>query len=144
MDHRHPHSHHTPATPRQAPVPMTTDGLPAPAPPVTKTEWTCPMHPQIVRSEPGTCPICGMALEPRTVTLEEAENPELREMRRRFWMGVVLTLPLVAIAMAHMLPFHWAHALAASRLRAWVELALASPVVLWGGWPFFVRGWQSV
>jgi Cu+-exporting ATPase len=111
----------------------------------TKTEYVCPMHPEIVRSEPGSCPICGMALEPRTVTLNEPENPELVDMRRRLWVSAVLTLPVFAIAMGEMLagggllqPWF------SVRAQTWVQLALATPVVLWGGWPFFVRAWQSV
>jgi P-type Cu+ transporter len=107
------------------------------------TEYTCPMHPQIVRPGPGTCPICGMALEPRTVTAKEEDNPELRDMTRRFWVGVALTVPLLVIAMADMLPnMPVQHALPG--WLPWIELLLASPVVLWGGWPFFQRGWASV
>jgi P-type Cu+ transporter len=111
---------------------------------LTKTEYTCPMHPQIVRSVPGNCPICGMALEPRTVTVVEEENPELREMTRRFWWSLALTAPLLAIAMTDMLrgmPVQ--HALPEGWLE-WIELLLATPVVLWGGLPFFQRGWTSV
>jgi Cu+-exporting ATPase len=107
----------------------------------TRTEYTCPMHPEIVRPGPGTCPICGMALEPRTVTAQDEENPELRDMTRRFWAGVVLTVPLLVIAMADMLPGMPAHR---GGWQPWMELLLASPVVLWGGWPFFQRGWASV
>jgi len=108
------------------------------------TEYTCPMHPQIVRSGPGTCPICGMALELRTVTAKEEDNPELRDMTRRFWVGVALTVPLLVIAMADMLPsMPVQHALPGGWLP-WIELLLASPVVLWGGWPFFQRGWASI
>jgi P-type Cu+ transporter len=114
-----------------------------PAAPTTRTEWTCPMHPQIVRDGPGNCPICGMALEPKTVTMEE-DNPELRSMQRRFWTGVVLSLPLVFIAMAHLIPSAWARELGSSAARPWIELILATPVVLWGGWPFFVRAVDSV
>ena len=122
----------------------------------SKTDYTCPMHPEIVRVEPGSCPICGMALEPRTVTLEE-DNPELRDMTRRFWVGVVLTAPLLAMAMGSML---WPHALMdgsvdiplGNRLvlmpwrsiLPWLEMLLATPVVLWCGWPFFQRGWASI
>ena len=110
----------------------------------TRVEYTCPMHPAIVRPEPGACPICGMALEPRTVTAREEENPELRDMTRRFWISVLLTAPLLGIAMADMLPgTPVQHALPHGWLP-WIELALATPVVLWGGWPFFQRGWASL
>ncbi|HZI65588.1 MAG TPA: heavy metal translocating P-type ATPase [Thermoanaerobaculia bacterium] len=114
------------------------------AAPATKTEWTCPMHPQIVKSEPGSCPICGMALEPRTVTLDEEKNPELTDMTRRFWLSVVLSAPLVVIAMGHLLPNDPIGRLLPHGIRNFVELALATPVVLWGGFPFFVRAWQSI
>ena len=110
----------------------------------TKTEWTCPMHPEIVRAEAGSCPICGMALEPRTVSATEEENPELRDMTRRFWIGVALTAPLLGIAMGSMA---WPHVFMASSWNGglpWLELLLATPVVLWCGWPFFHRGWTSV
>ena len=107
-------------------------------------EYTCPMHPEIVRSEPGSCPICGMALEPRTTTLEEEDNPELSDMSRRFWVSLALTTPLLAIAMADMLPgMAVQHAMPPGWLP-WLELMLATPVVLWGGRPFFERGWTSV
>jgi Cu+-exporting ATPase len=110
----------------------------------TKTEYTCPMHPEIVRPGPGACPICGMALEPRTVTAKEEENPELRDMTRRFWVCVALTVPLLGIAMGDMLPgMPVKSALPLGRLE-WLELILATPVVLWGGWPFFQRGWASI
>lgn len=113
-----------------------------PASPSTKTEYVCPMHPQIVRPEPGSCPICGMALEPRIVTAEEQENPELTSMTRRFWVSVVLTMPILVSAMgASLLGLE---KLISLRALAWIELILATPVVLWGGWPFFVRGWQSI
>ena len=108
-----------------------------------KTQYTCPMHPEIVQDEPGDCPICGMALEPVTVTLAEEKNPELVDMTRRFWVSVVLTAPVLLLAMGGIvgLTFDW---LASQRVLTWLELAFATPVVLWGGWPFFVRGWQSV
>ena len=107
-------------------------------------EYTCPMHPEIVRPQPGNCPICGMALEPRTATAHEEVNPELRDMTRRFWVSLALTVPLVLIDMANMLRgMHMQHVLSGGWL-AWLELLLASPVVLWGGWPFFQRGWASV
>jgi Cu+-exporting ATPase len=115
------------------------------APAQTRTEFVCPMHPEIVRGEPGSCPICGMALEPRTVTMDEEENPELTDMRRRFWVSAVLTLPVFAIAMSEMLPSGGPIAgLVPQPLFTRIQLALATPVVLWGGWPFFVRGWRSV
>jgi P-type Cu+ transporter len=117
----------------------------APAATPVKTEWVCPMHPQIVRDAPGSCPICGMALEPRTVTLEERENPELTDMRRRFWVSAALSLPLLLLAMSEMLPPGGAlMRLRESRAAGWGEAVLATPVVLWGGWPFFVRAWRSV
>ncbi len=120
---------------------------PAPAAPASGSsaaaEWTCPMHPEVVRDGPGSCPICGMALEPKTVTLE-ADNSELESMQRRFWASVVLSLPLVLIAMAHMVPGGWGRQVSGSAARPWIELLLATPVVLWGGWPFFVRAYQSV
>ena len=108
-----------------------------------RVEYTCPMHPEIVRP-PGSCPICGMALEPRTVTAEAEENPELRDMTRRFWISLALTAPLPGIAMADVLPgMPVQHALPGGWLP-WIELLLATPVVLWGGWPFFQRGWTSI
>jgi len=110
----------------------------------SKVEYTCPMHPEIVRPGPGSCPICGMALEPRTVTLNEEENPELRDMRRRFWFSLVLTLPLVGIDMLHMMPGMPVQHLMPGASLPWLELLLATPVVLWGGWPFFQRGWASL
>lgn len=115
-----------------------------PRTPATRTQWTCPMHPEIVRDTPGNCPICGMALEPITVAAEEDENPELRDMTRRFWVSTALTIPLVIIAMGHFLPGRPLERLLARGPLGWIELALATPVVLWGGWPFFVRGWYSV
>ncbi|MGC1501961.1 MAG: copper-translocating P-type ATPase, partial [Terriglobales bacterium] len=127
-----------------------------PAPAATTTEYTCPMHPEIVRTEAGSCPICGMALEPRTVSAAREENPELRDMTRRFWVGVGLTAPLLAIAMGSMI---WpgmfmggVDILRGGTLKVtpwgsilpWIELILATPVVLWCGWPFFQRGWASI
>ena len=112
--------------------------------PQATAEYTCPMHPEIVRREPGSCPICGMALELRVGTQAEEENPELREMSKRFWISLVLTLPLLAGAMGAMLPGIVApHGFRPGWTR-WIEFVLATPVVLWGGWPFFVRGWLSI
>jgi P-type Cu+ transporter len=110
----------------------------------TRTEYTCPMHPEIVRPGPGSCPICGMALEPRTVTAAAEENPELRDMTRRFWVSLALTAPLVAIAMGGMFLEMPLHRLLPGAALPWLELALATPVVLWGGWPFFQRFWTSL
>ena len=107
-------------------------------------EYVCPMHAQIVRSEPGSCPICGMALEPRTASVQEEENPELEYMQRRFWAGVALTIPVLISSMGMYIPGHPLDQLAAPRTWTWFELILSTPVVLWGGWPFFVRGWQSI
>ena len=109
----------------------------------TKTHYTCPMHPEVERDEPGDCPICAMALEPMSVTLEEEENPELTDMMQRFWVSGALTVPLIVVAMGEAvgLSFQW---LGSPRTLAWIELGLGTPVVLWGGWPFFVRGWQSI
>lgn len=111
--------------------------------PSTRTRYTCPMHPQIVRDEPGNCTICGMALEPMTVTVNET-NPERDSMTRRFWIGAILTLPLLAIMVSDLLPSHPIQELLKGPSLGWFELAIASPVVLWGGWPFFQRGWASI
>jgi P-type Cu+ transporter len=110
----------------------------------TRTEYVCPMHPEVVRDAPGSCPICGMALEPRTVTLEQPENPELTDMRRRFWISTALSLPVMLLGMRHLLPGDPLALLGPHWVWPWVELVLATPVVLWGGWPFFVRFWQSL
>ena len=107
------------------------------AAPAMKTEYVCPMHAEVVSDHPGSCPKCGMALEPRTVTATEDANPELVQMTRRFWWSVALGVPLLALAMGHMLT-PLAHTLS-PRLVAWIEFALATPIVLWGGWPFFER-----
>ena len=110
----------------------------------TRIEYTCPMHPEIVRTEPGSCPICGMTLEPRTVSAGAEENPELRNMTRRFWVGVILTAPLLAIAMGSMIwPKTFMNMLSSARLP-WIEFALATPVVWWSGLPFFQRFWTSL
>jgi Cu+-exporting ATPase len=109
-----------------------------------EVRWTCPMHPQIVRNEPGSCPICGMALEPVTPAAGNAANPELRGMTWRFWVGVALSVPLLAIAMAEHFDQAALDALVAPRLLVWLQLILGTPAVLWGGWPFFQRGWASL
>jgi P-type Cu+ transporter len=110
----------------------------------TRTEYVCPMHPEIVRHEPGSCPICGMALEPRVVSLKEEANPELVDMTRRFWVSAALSLPLLLLAMSEMIPGQPVQHAISPRLLIWLQLALATPVVLWGGWPFFERGWRSI
>lgn len=113
------------------------------APPSVRTEYTCPMHPEIVRSEPGNCPICGMALEPREITGDEA-NPELRDMTRRFWTSVVMTIPLLLLMVSEMLPSMPLQHMLSGKVWAWIEFAFATPVVWWCGWPFFERAWQSI
>jgi len=111
--------------------------------PLTHSRYTCPMHPEIVRDKPGNCPICGMALEPMTATVEQA-NPELRRMTLRLWVGIGFTLPLLAIMISDLVPSHPIQRILAAPILGWVEFAVASPVVLWGGWPFFQRGWASI
>jgi Cu+-exporting ATPase len=117
------------------------DGSQPAAPAVVETategvQYTCPMHPEIVRDHPGACPKCGMALEPVTVTATNAPNPELIDMTRRMWISAAITLPLLAIMFAPRSLF--------GSVTGWIQLALATPVVLWGGWPFFERGWASI
>ncbi|MCK0207679.1 heavy metal translocating P-type ATPase [Starkeya koreensis] len=116
----------------------------APAEPVPEgTEYTCPMHPEIRQIGPGSCPICGMALEPLLVSLDSGPNHELIDMTRRFWIGLALTVPVFALEMgAHLVPA--LHHLVPPGVSSIIQLALATPVVLWAGWPFFVRGWQSL
>jgi Cu+-exporting ATPase len=125
---------------------MTLEPVMPSTPESSKTEYTCPMHPEIIRDGPGSCPKCGMALEPRTVSLtEEESNPEYEDMRRRFIVGAILTLPLVIIAMRDLIPgARLLDTLATAKTYEWLALILATPVVLWAGWPFFVRGVQSV
>src|SRR5271170_3134810 len=121
---------------------MTLEAATLTAPPA-RTQYTCPMHPQIVRNEPGNCPICGMTLEPLTVAANEA-NPELDSMTRRFWVCAALTLPLLAVMVSDILPGHTLQHLLKGQLLGWFEFAIATPVVVWGGWPFFQRGWASI
>jgi Cu+-exporting ATPase len=107
-------------------------------------QYTCPMHPEIVRDAPGSCPTCGMALEPVAPSLDEKESPEYADMRRRFWVSLALTSPLIVLAMSEMVAGRWLPAWITTRGLSWLQLVLATPVVLWGGLPFFVRGWQSL
>jgi P-type Cu+ transporter len=132
----HDHCHHA----GHAPAPAES---PAPAAAVPEgTIYTCPMHPQVRQAGPGACPICGMALEPELAAAEAAPNPELADMTRRFWVGLVLALPVVVLEMGgHLANLH---ALLGQTLANWLQFIFATPVVLWAGWPFFVRGWQSI
>jgi P-type Cu+ transporter len=110
---------------------------------LSRTEWVCPMHPQVVKSAAGNCPLCGMPLEPRTASLE-AENPELSDMSRRFWLALALSAPLLVLSMGDMLPGMPVSGLLGGRVRVFLELALATPVVLWSGWPFLERAVTSL
>jgi len=111
---------------------------------VARTDWSCPMHPEVVQSEPGNCPKCGMALEPRTITLEEPANPELRDMTRRFRFAVTLAVPLLLLSMGDMLPGRPVSNVLSARARTLLELAFATPVCLWGAWPFYERALTSL
>ncbi len=110
----------------------------------TRTEYVCPMHPEVVQDHPGTCPKCGMALEPRVVSAEEEENPELADMRKRFFWSLALTLPVFVVSMGDMLPGRPLTAWLSPTAAVWLQFVLATPVVLWGGWPFFARAVTSV
>ncbi len=142
-----------------APAPLTLvrerprSGAPAPSQPGTfapshprtlAPEYTCPMHPEVRQRGPGSCPICGMALEPVEASLDEEPNHELLDMSRRFWWSLVLTTPILVFMVSEFLPGQPLQRAVASRVTTWIQFALASPVVLWGGWPFFVRGWSSI
>ena len=117
-------------------------GRAEPAPAREDVEYTCPMHPEIRQIGPGSCPICGMALEPVVATAEVGESAELRDMTRRFWIGLVLTLPVFVLEMGgHLTNLNH---LLGQQLSNWIQLVLATPVVLWAGWPFFVRAVASV
>ncbi len=130
------------ADPRKYLAPANPSGPGAPDNAKPGTKYTCPMHPEIVRDGPGSCPICGMALEPMTVSREKPDSDELRDMTRRFWIGLCLALPLFALEMGgHLLGLHLP---ISARVAGIAQLALATPVVLWAGWPFFVRGWASL
>ena len=114
---------------------------PTTAPPGSKVEYICPMDPEVVSTEPGACPICGMALEPKVVTLEDRPNPELLDMSRRFWICLGPAFLVMLLAMADMLPVGQ---VVHGSIKNWIQLLLATPVVLWGGWPFFERAWHSI
>lgn len=131
-DHAHGCCSHQHPTPADSPSPL------AHGPAI----YTCPMHPEIRQAGPGSCPICGMALEPVTVSLHDEENHELADMTRRFWVSVLFSVPLLAIAMGHMVPA-FAHVFGFPG-RVWVELALALPVCTWAAWPFYQRAVASV
>src|SRR5690606_7139274 len=104
--------------------------------------WTCPMHPEVRQDHPGACPICGMGLEPELVTADTGPSAELTDMSRRFWIALVLTLPVFVLEMgAHLFPA--LHHLVPMKLSIWIQFVLAAPVVLWAGWPFFERAWAS-
>src|ERR1700691_3851800 len=115
-----------------------------PVQPASRIEYTCPMHPEIVRPGPGSCPICGMALEPRDAVMDQEENVELVSMTRRFWTSVALTVPILALAMSDLIPGQPLQNILSPRAIGWIEFLLATPVVLWAGWPFFERGWASI
>jgi Cu+-exporting ATPase len=118
--------------------------LDVPLAPAVRTEYLCPMHPEIIRDQPGNCPKCGMALEPRNAAIEEPANPEFVSMKRRFWFSTALAIPCVLIGMSPMIPGNPIMSILSTRAVGWIELLLATPVVLWGGWPFFERGWASL
>jgi Cu+-exporting ATPase len=129
-----PAKYASPAPPAAPPqVPVNPDAI-----------YTCPMHPEIRQPGPGSCPICGMALEPLQVTAEVRTNHELIDMTRRFWIGLVLALPVFVLEMGGHIPALGLHTLVPPRISMWIQFVLATPVVLWAGWPFFVRGWASV
>ena len=117
---------------------------PATVPALSRTEYVCPMHPEVVQDHPGDCPKCGMAPEARIVETGEEENPELGDMKRRFWIALLMTIPVFISAMEDMIPGKPLEQLASRRTWIFIEMILATPVVLWCGWPFFVRGWRSI
>ena len=114
--------------------------------PAAKPIYTCPMHPEVQQDHPGNCPKCGMALEPKTVTAgtDEEENAELRDMTKRFWIGVALALPVFVLAMAHLIPDLGRQPWVDGNASRWIQCALATPAVWWAGWPLLHRGWRSV
>ncbi len=109
-----------------------------------KVIYTCPMHPEVQQNHPGNCPKCGMALELKTLSAVEEENPELADMTRRFWIGGALALPVFVLAMAHLLPKMGHESWVMGDTSRWIQFVLSTPVVLWAGWPFFKRGWRSL
>ncbi len=130
--------------PRKADLVQFDDVKPTHGPPVNSAEYTCPMHPEIARPGPGSCPICGMALEPRTAAAEDDENPELISMTRRFWTSVALAIPVVALGMSDLIPGQPLQRVLSMYAIGWIQFVLATPVVVWAGWPFFERGWASL
>lgn len=133
----HPHHHHGHST-----SPVAASSRPSSPAMVSAQVYICPMHPQIRQTGPGNCPICGMALEPEVATLETGPSPELADMSRRFWIGLVLSIPVLALEMGgHLTDLHM---LLGPQTSNWLQLVLATPVVLWAGWPFFERGWKSL
>jgi cation transport ATPase len=123
----------------------TTEHRSTDSPPLNRTAitYTCPMHPEVRQDHPGNCPKCGMALEPVTITAA-AQNPELADMTLRFWVSLVLTIPVFVLGMSDLFGSYVSKHFLSMRSMQWIQLGLATPVVLWGGWPFFVRGWQSI
>lgn len=139
-NHSHDHSGHEHGEDHREGEPEHRAAAPGPG----KTIYTCPMHPEVEQDHPGDCPKCGMPLEPKQVSVEDEPDDELRNMSHRFWIGLALTLPVLVLAMAHIVPgFHLEEQIS-PRTNQWVQFALSTPVVLWAGWPFFARGWRSV
>jgi Cu+-exporting ATPase len=125
-------------------VGATAQARPSPGRAEQAVEYTCPMHPEVVANKPGPCPICGMALEPKTLSAVAEEDSELRDMSKRFWISAALSLPLLLLTMGEMLPANPIRGIVESPFFPWLQFLLATPVVLWGGWPFFERGWSSL
>jgi Cu+-exporting ATPase len=142
------HSHHDHKHAAVKPSTTTSQPLVAPKPgeggSTSSTIYTCPMHPEVQQDHPGNCPKCGMALEPKTVSAVEEENPELIDMTRRFWVGGALALPVFLLAMAHLVPSLRHESWVMGDTSRWIQFVLSTPVVLWAGWPFFTRGWRSL
>ncbi|MGK7294857.1 MAG: copper-transporting P-type ATPase [Candidatus Wenzhouxiangella sp. M2_3B_020] len=142
MNHEHEHCHH--GSQHKELTGAENGGFDTVPRGYTGTVYTCPMHPQVRSVEPGSCPLCGMGLEPETVSLEDDDQSELRDMRRRFLVAALLSVPVLILAMGKYIPGVDMEALVPHRIGIWLELIFATPVVLWSGWPFFVRGWRSV